>query len=570
MSLIPKVKTYTEQSGVCLLSKINWQFAAGTDERVIKAAERIAPSTEGVIAAISHGDAASEGYILEITESEVKITGESARGAFYALATLKMLIKQGNGAVKCCQITDRPDTPYRGFYQDTTRGRIGTMETLKKLIDTMADYKMNALQLYVEHSFDFKEYEHCKEKLGYLTADEIRELDAYCKDRFIELTPSLATFGHLYHLLQSDKYKHLCELKDYEPTQHYWVERMLHHTINPLLDESFELVTSLIDQHMPAFTSEYFNICCDETFDLGNDVNAGKDKDDLYVNYVLKLVKYLESKGKKTMMWGDRAVVRSGRIDEFPDSTIFLNWGYDKNPNNPMIEELKNYKQCVCPGTSSWLGFTERVDIEESNITTLAKAGYANNTLGILNTNWGDLGNPASIEMAMYGLILGAALGWEEHTTPDAEFRKAVSEYHYGNPEAVNMLAILGEACAQSDWLIYHYNTRIYLNQGYEDFANAQKKCTELIKRLEGESFITEDLKNEFLIAARGHSLLITWSAKQYGHDVKCDVDFDKWLEDYQAAWLKSSKPGELPELVAEFKRLMATECKDVKSHIGK
>lgn len=570
MNLIPQVKECTAKGGICDLTKISWSFAEGTDERVIKAAERISASTDGTPVAISHAGKTGEGYTINIAENGVTITGESGAGAFYALSTLKMLINQTNGKVECCSISDRPDTPYRGFYQDTTRGRVATLDTLKQLADTMADYKMNSLQLYVEHSYEFKEYECYREKLGYLTPAEIREFDAYCKERFIELIPSLATFGHLYHLLQQDKYKHLCELKDYEPTQHYWIERMLHHTINPLLDESFELVTSLIDQHIEAFTSEYFNICCDETFDLGNDVNKGQDKDALYVDYVLKLVKYLESKGKKTMMWGDRAVVRSGRLDEFPDSVIFLNWGYAKNPDNPMIAELKDRKQCVCPGTSSWLGFCERVDIEESNISLLAKAGYENNALGILNTNWGDLGNPASINMAMYGLILGAALGWDKNTTPNSEFRKAVSSYHYGNIDAVDMLATLGEACEQSDWLIYHYNSRIYLDQTLEAFQKAQDICTKLIARLEKEEFINDDIKNDFIIAAKGHSLLIKWSAYQYGRDVQSDVDFDSWIEDYKENWLKTCKVGELEEVLAEFRRMQATKCEDVKSHIGK
>ena len=134
------------------------------------------------------------------------------------------------------------------------------------------------LQLYIEHTFEFKEYEFCRDKFGYLTKDEIRELDKYCKSKFIELIPSISTFGHLYELLSCDKYKHLCELRDFTPKYHYWWERMMHHTINPELDESFELIKSLIDQYLEVSTSDKFNICCDETFDLGTGVNKGKDK----------------------------------------------------------------------------------------------------------------------------------------------------------------------------------------------------------------------------------------------------------------------------------------------------
>ncbi len=561
MNIIPKVKAYTQNEGICNLEKIAWCFEKNTEKRVIGAAYRLAASEDGVKVLVGHDDGDGEGYIIDVSENQIKIHGEGGAGAFYALSTLKMLINQGKGKVKCCHIEDRPDQSYRGFYQDTTRGRLATVETLKRLVDTMADYKMNSLQLYVEHTFEFKEYEFCRD-LGYYTADEIREIDAYCKERYIDLVPSLSTFGHLYTLLDNEKYKHLCELSNFISEDHRWYDRMQHHTINPLLDESFEVVKSLIDQHMAAFTSEYFNICCDETFDLGTDVNEGKDKDTLYIDYVLKLVKYVNSKGKKVMMWGDSAVTRSGRLSEFPMDTVFLNWGYNKDSVNAMIPLLKDRKQCVCPGTSTWLGFCERVSIEEGNITGLARQGYENGAMGILNTNWGDFGNPASIDMAMYGMILGACLGWNKNTTPDADFRKDVSLYHYGNAEAVNVLERLGDACCQSDWLACNYNVRGYKNQSFDDFNNAQKTFGEIIEEIKGMTFANEHIKNEFLIAAKAHSLLCTWSAKKYGHDVQNDVDFNAWLKDYKKAWLTSSKKSELEEMINVINGLQNAECK--------
>ena len=39
------------------------------------------------------------------------------------------------------------------------------------------------------------------------------ELDQYCLERGIELVPSLSCFGHLYKVLSSKGYSHLCELE---------------------------------------------------------------------------------------------------------------------------------------------------------------------------------------------------------------------------------------------------------------------------------------------------------------------------------------------------------------------
>ncbi len=554
MKIIPQVKKFNKIDGFCHVQDFNWSFAENTDARVIDAAKRICDKKSGTAVYVSHKNENSESYTLIVGKNDIKICGNSAAGAFYALMTLKMLAKAShNGDIECCEITDAPDMSYRGFYQDTTRGRIPTLDTLKKLVDTMAEYKMNSLQLYVEHSYEFKEYEFCREQLGCLTKAEIKELDAYCTERFIELVPSLSSFGHLYHLLQSDKYKHLCELKDYAPTRHHYMERMAHHTINPLLDESFELITSLMDQHMEAFTSDKFNICCDETFDLGRDVNKDKDKAELYIGFVKKLVSYLESKGKTVMMWGDIALQYPERLSEFPESLTFLNWYYDAQVDESRFAALADKKQIVCPGTSAWCGFHERVDIEEPNITTLVEYGKKYGARGILNTNWGDLGNPASIDMAMYGLILGAASGWNNDTKPSAEFKQLVSDYHYGCPEALDLLTRLSKACNHANWLTYNWDWLHYADNSEEAFNKAQNSIKQIIAQIESTEFADAELKIEFLLAAKGDSLLASWSAAKEGFSAKSDIDFDAWIEEYKENWLEDSKQSELDELVSVF-----------------
>ena len=54
----------------------------------------------------------------------------------------------------------------------------------------MAYYKLNSLQLYVEHTFEFEETKDPLEEKGYISKEEIIELDKYCYDNFIEFIPS--------------------------------------------------------------------------------------------------------------------------------------------------------------------------------------------------------------------------------------------------------------------------------------------------------------------------------------------------------------------------------------------
>ncbi len=555
MKILPNVKKYEKSEGFCHVEGFLWHFAEGVDQRVKAQAHRICDKNEGTAVYVCHDEGQAEGYTLKITENEIKIHGKGAPGAFYGLTTLNMLWKRSGNKIEICEINDAPDMSYRGFYQDTTRGRIPTLPTLKRLVDKMAEYKLNSLQLYVEHSYEFKEYEFCRDRLGCLTKAEIKELDEYCKERFIELIPSLSTFGHLYHLLEGENYRHLCELDEYTPKWHYYLERMRHHTINPCLDESFELVKSLIDQHIEAFSSDKFNICCDETFDLANGVNKGKDKGELYLGFVKKLVSYLESKGKSVMMWGDIVLEHADKLADLPKSITFLNWTYSAKVNEARVQKLAEKRQIVCPGTSAWLGFHECVNIEEPNILSLVKYGKKHGALGVLNTNWGDIGNPASVDMGMYGLILGAAVGWDNDFCVTDEFKDFVCEYHYNCPQALTILTGLSETYDCTCWLNYTWDwfrRDFHTEEGYRE---VQDKIKSLCEQIEAADFADPELRKEFLIAAKGDSFVVQWSAAREGFDAPSPFELEGWLKEYEANWFEDSKRGELYELLDFFKR---------------
>ena len=100
-------------------------------------------------------DERSENYQLSVSRSEIKITAKSETGLFYGLQTLRQLIRTEGTVLPEVKIDDAPDYPARGFYHDCTRGKIPTLETLFKLADKLAYYKLNQLQLYIEHTFAF-------------------------------------------------------------------------------------------------------------------------------------------------------------------------------------------------------------------------------------------------------------------------------------------------------------------------------------------------------------------------------------------------------------------------------
>jgi len=459
-------------------------------------------------------------------------------------------------------IEDKPDFEYRGFYHDVTRGKIPTVETIKQLIDQMAYYKLNSLQLYVEHTFEFEEYKQIKAATGYLTKEELREMGNYCRENFIEFIPSLSTFGHLYELLEQPQYWHLRVRKDYEPRPNLWHARMRHHTIDPEDPQSIALVESLIDQYIACFDSEWFNICCDETFDLHSYNALGVDSGKLYLEFVKKIITHVQKHGKKVMMWADILLKYPQTIAEIPQEICFLNWNYKSDPPEKNIIRLAKtgQGQIVCPGTSSWSRLCENTNVEEPNICRMAEYGYRHGALGVLNTNWGDWGNPCSLELAMYGLVLGAEKAWSVATPVDDGFYHRVNTLLYENENGIRYLQAVSRLQDLVNWnnfcRVYFYHRYGYESDKTEsvpDLIAVQNAYAELAKSLSGEKWTNDEYRQELLLAAEGICVIAELWKKLLGYPVSRLTDTRQWLHKYSEKWLQKNQPNELYRIQEMF-----------------
>ena len=137
-----------------------------------------------------------EEFIIEATEDGVFITARDEEALFRAETTLKQI--EAQGATDCFMIHDYPDVEHRGVMLDISRSKIPSVKTVKKLIDMFADLKMNELQLYIEgYPFAYSHYPQVWKNTTPLTPDDIRDIDAYCKEHFIEFIPNQNCFGHM-------------------------------------------------------------------------------------------------------------------------------------------------------------------------------------------------------------------------------------------------------------------------------------------------------------------------------------------------------------------------------------
>ena len=97
-------------------------------------------------------------YQLVIEEDGVCLTASNEELLLNGVQTLRQIYAQSGCVVPCLEIEDYPGLPNRGFYHDVTRGRVPTLAELKRLVDDMCYYKMNQLQLYVEHTYLFRNF----------------------------------------------------------------------------------------------------------------------------------------------------------------------------------------------------------------------------------------------------------------------------------------------------------------------------------------------------------------------------------------------------------------------------
>ena len=92
---------------------------------------------------------------------------------------------------------------------DVSRDKVPTMATLYALIDRLAEWKVNHVELYAEHTFAYAQHEVVWRDASPFTPAEIDALDAYCAARHIALVPNQNCLGHMNRWLRHDPYRAL-------------------------------------------------------------------------------------------------------------------------------------------------------------------------------------------------------------------------------------------------------------------------------------------------------------------------------------------------------------------------
>ena len=367
-----------------------------------------------------------EEYALTIAPDGVTIAASCDEGLFRAATSLRQLISRQKGCLACVTIEDKPEIKRRGYMLDISRGRMAKVETIKTMIDFLAALKYNEFQLYMEGDcFKYAAYPKETADFDCLTPEDIRELDQYCRDRFIDLVPNQNSFGHMYTWLKKPDFHHLGLFEGDETPS----------TLNPTLEESFEFMCNLYESLLPNFSSQYVNIGLDEAYGLGKfqieEYCRQKGKDVVFMEWLNKLNDHIVAKyGKTVMFWADMIYNYPQSYHMVPKDAVALEWGYELIQSQRMTDHCIAYRNAgvryyVCPSCNTHGSLTSRMDVTTFNIRTCAELAVEYGAEGLLLTDWGDGGHPQFGVWSMVPVALSGQYGWNTGAPQDGESFKA-------------------------------------------------------------------------------------------------------------------------------------------------
>ncbi|MDD4817015.1 MAG: family 20 glycosylhydrolase [Victivallaceae bacterium] len=310
---------------------------------------------------ITGGDGGGDAFSIAVDGDGVKIISGNCRGAFYALQSLKWLVR--DGGIDCQTIVERPAFDYRGvmFFSAS-----GSLEFNKTLIDRVyAPFRISNLVVEVSRAH-WDSTPELRNANG-ISKAELKELIAYAKENFIEVSPHLSTLGHCDWLFDNGSNLDLAE----DPGRPY-----AYFTSNPRL---YPLMLKLFDEICDTFGNpRYFHIGHDEWLMSGRYPLRSETKaqtlQDIFYKDVMTYHDHAAGRGVRLMMWQDMLVT----YDETKPSSV----GAGGPPHNLAELRKKLPKDIVI---ADWRYETED---EYRDVAALCRDGFP-----VIGCPWNEPGN---------------------------------------------------------------------------------------------------------------------------------------------------------------------------------
>lgn len=321
------------------------------------------------------------GYQLYVAKSAVMIFAIDAPGLFYGTQTLLQLLPpqvfstsrvDGEGwTVPVMSITDQPRFRWRGLMLDVSR-HFFNKEEIKNFLDLMAQHKLNVFHWHLVDDqgwrIEIKRYPKLTEigawrkeigfgfdpkqstaygpdgrYGGFFTHDDIREIVAYAKDRYITIVPEIEMPGHSVAALAA--YPELsCTGGPFNTDFSAGIHAGIYCAGN---DAAFEFLQNVLLEVIDLFPDHRIHIGGDEvkkdTWKKCEKCQARiqqeglKDEKELQSYFVRRIEKFLNTHGRALVGWDEiiegglapNATVMAWRNRVFPEVVKAVNSGHD-------------------------------------------------------------------------------------------------------------------------------------------------------------------------------------------------------------------------------------------------
>jgi hexosaminidase len=543
------------------------------DERVqnLVTSERLDPSLP------------SEGYRLTIGRDGADIVAADRAGIFYARCTIAQLARLHDGQLPAGTISDHPDLPVRGVMLDVSRDKVPTMQTLRDLIDRLASWKVNQVQLYSEHTFAYSNHPDVHANASPFTAEEIRELDAFCRERFVELVPNQNCLGHMNRWLLHDRYRPLALRPDGFVDEWGIFRKAM--TLDPSEPGSLALVRELLGELLPLFSSRRVHVGLDEAWELP------RERMPDFLEWIATLRALPELDGREMIIWGDMLSHDDSLLTQLPAGVTVCEWGYDEwHPYDERCRALAaaGVPFWVAPGTSSWLTIVGRVTNAIDTCRSAARAALEHGGAGYLNTDWGDQGHLQQLPISDPGFAFGAAVSWCLDANTDLDLASALSVHAYDDPTGEFAAAVLALGDAHllvtpqfpnmSTIVLHLYFPQLTIGRGLtrgitideldaldQRLEEARRSIANARPRRADAALLGDELRWSIDLVA-----LLTRDARaRLGGDgtigsvtsatrEQFATELDGLIDRYRSLWLARNRPGGLVDSVAWLENLHA------------
>lgn len=370
-----------------------------------------------------------ESYELSISRKIVKLSAKSPAGLFRGVQTVRQLLpaKIESSTRQECEwkiaagyISDYPDYAYRGAMLDVAR-HFFSVEDVKRFIDMIASYKMNALHLHLSDDqgwrIEIKSWPNLAihggstevggGEGGYYTQQQYADIVRYANDQYITIVPEIDMPGHINAALSS--YAELnCSGK---ATELYTGIEVGFSTICTSKEIAYKFADDVIRELAALTTGPYIHIGGDES-------HATKKED--YIPFVKKVQEIVLAHGKQVMGWDEIS------LSELTPNAVAHYWSNRENAQRAvgqgakilMSPASKTYIDMKYDTTTvlgqKWAGCIEVDSSYIWNPATLVPGIGKENIIGVEAPLWTEtITNMEELEYMVFPRLPGIAeIGW--------------------------------------------------------------------------------------------------------------------------------------------------------------